>query len=458
MLDIIDYSLGWFNQNIGQFLLLFILIPTGLYYIFSLKFLNITKFWHAINIIRGKYDKKGDKGEVNHFKALATALSGTVGTGNIVGVSLAIYYGGPGAVFWMWVTGLLGMMVKYVECSLSLRYRRVNQDGSISGGPMYYMEDGLKSKLGRMAKVLALIFAFATIISTFGTGNLAQANSIADALYDNYQIPDWATGIVIAILVMLVTIGGIKRIAVVTSRLVPFMAVFYFFVSFFILAVFIKELPAALYLIVTDAFTGTAAVGGFAGSSFLFALRFGVARGIFSNEAGQGSAAIALAASKNNSPARTGLVSAIGPFIDTLIVCSLTALVIIVTGVWKSGIEGVGMTIDGFNTGFGEIGLFYAGEHIIAFTLTLFAFSTLLAWSYYGVKASEYLWGKKSVRVYLIIYGIFVFLGAVFETKLVWNFVDMALIFMSIPNLIAILLLSGEVKQYTKEYIKSLRK
>ncbi len=453
-MEVIDKALGFFNEQIGYYLLLFILIPTGIYYIFKLRFLNLTHFRHTINIIRGKYDDKKDVGEINHFRALSTALSGTVGTGNIVGVALAIFYGGPGAIFWMWVTGFLGMVIKYAECSLAVKYRRKNEDGSMSGGPMYYMEMGLKNRLGRFAKVLALIFAFATIISTFGTGNMAQAHSIADALSDNYHIPVWLTGLVIASVVMIVIIGGIRRISDVTSRLVPFMAIIYFLAAISVILISYDQIPAAFALIFTDAFTGTAAQGGFLGSAFIVTLRYGVARGIFSNESGQGSSAIAYAAAKTNSPAREGLVASIGPFIDTLCVCTLTALVIIVTGAWKSGIEGVGMTIEGMNTGLARIGIYHFGEHIVAGALLLFAFSTIIGWSYYGSKATEYLFGTKAVPYYFVLYGVVVFLGSVWSIDLVWNFVDMAVTFMGIPNLIALLLLSGVVRKYTSEYIK----
>ncbi len=249
----IDSVIQAYNEYVGGYAVLFLLIPTGLFFIFRLKFLNVTRLWHSIMVVAGKYDKPDDKGDVNHFKALTTALSATVGTGNIVGVSLAIYLGGPGAVFWMWVTGFLGMILKYAECTLSHKYRVFNSDGSVSGGPMYYMENGLKSKLGPFAKVLAIVFAVAAILCSLGTGNMAQANSMADALFTGYGIPVLWTGIVITGLVLLIVVGGLKRIAEVTSKLVPFMAVMYVGAALVILFIQYQEIPSAFSLIVTDA-------------------------------------------------------------------------------------------------------------------------------------------------------------------------------------------------------------
>jgi len=441
-----------YNEYIGVYLLLIMLIPTGIYFVFKFRFLHITKLWHSIKIISGKYDDPEDAGDISHFKALTTALSATVGTGNIVGVSLAIYWGGPGAIFWMWLTGFLGMMMKLVECTLSLKYRKVHEDGSVSGGPMYYMEIKLKEKLGVFAKILAVIFAVATIICSLGTGNMAQSNSIADAMFTNYNIPVWTTGIVVAGLVFLVIVGGIQRIAEVTSRLVPLMAVFYFLAAIAVILISIDRVPAAFQLIVHDAFTGTAMTGGFAGSSFFLALRWGVYRGLFSNEAGQGSAAIAHAAAKTKYPIREGLVASVGPMVDTLIICTMTALVIVLSGEWSSGVKGVGMTMAGFTTGLSQIGLGFLGKHIVAAGLILFALSTAISWSYYGDRAVGYLVGRKFVKPYRLVYCIFVFIGAVWGIDLVWSFVDMVITFMTIPNLIAILLLSPLLVKEIKDY------
>jgi AGCS family alanine or glycine:cation symporter len=409
---------------------------------------------HSFRIISGKYDRKEDAGDINHFRALTTALSATVGTGNIVGVALAIYFGGPGAVFWMWVTGLFGMMLKFVECTLSQKFRKINPDGSVSGGPMYYMEMGLKNMLGPFAKVLAIIFAIATVLCSFGTGNMAQSNSMADVLQESYHIPVAITGVFVTLMVLLVIVGGIKRIAHVTSRLVPFMAAFYLLAGLLIIGIYYKEIPATFYMIVTDAFTGTAATGGFIGAAFIVTLRYGVARGLFSNEAGQGSAAIAHSAAKTTYPVREGLVASVGPFIDTLIICTITALVIIMTGAWTEADKGVAMTVMAFETGLNKINLGFAASHIVALGLLMFAFSTMISWSYYGSKAAEYLLGQKWVVPYRYLYGLFVFLGAIWGIDLVWHFVDMVITFMTIPNLIALLLLTPVVNKEVKAYFK----
>lgn len=456
VIHFIDGIITGYNEFVGGYLLLFLLVPTGIYFAFRFKFLHITKFRHAVGIISGKYDKKEDIGDINHFKALTTALSATVGTGNIVGVALAIYYGGPGAIFWMWVTGFFGMMIKLVECTLSQKYRGVHADGTVAGGPMYYMEYGLKEKLGKYAKWLALVFAFATILCSFGTGNMAQSHSMADVIHTNYNIQTWISGLVITSLVLLVILGGIRRIAEVTSKLVPFMAFFYLLSAFIILFTFYKAIPEAFGMIVTAAFTNTAAKGGFLGAAFIIALRYGVARGLFSNEAGQGSAAIAHSAAKTKYPVREGLVASVGPFVDTIIVCTLTALVIIITGAWTSGQEGVEMTVTAFTSGLEVINMGQFAQHIVAAALVLFAFSTMISWSYYGSQATAYIFGWKHVTLYRILFGVFVFLGSLGKIDIVWHFVDMVITFMTIPNLIALLLLapvvSKEIKNYFSQY------
>ena len=456
-LETMDKMIVWYNDYVGGYAVLFLLIPTGLYFIFKLRFLNVWALPHAIKVVAGKYDKHGDEGDVNHFKALTTALSATVGTGNIVGVSLAIYFGGPGAVFWMWVTGFLGMILKYTECTLSHKYRSFNSDGTVAGGPMYYMEKGLKKKLGKGAKILALIFAGAVIIASMGTGNMAQANSISNAFYHTYGIENWITGLIISSLTLIIVIGGLKRIAEVTSLLVPFMAVLYIASALVVIGANYQNIPHSFYLIFHDAFTGTAAAGGFVGSTFIMTMLWGVRRGLFSNEAGQGSAPIAHAAAKTEYPAREGLVASLEPLIDTLIICTLTALLIIDTDAWKSGIQGVGMTVTAMDSGLGRLGLPNIGNHIVTIGLFLFAFSTIIAWSYYGATAAIYLFGEKSTKIYQFIFGIFVFLGSVWGLDLVWHFVDMAITFMAIPNLIALLLLAPVVMQETKYYFEKVK-
>jgi len=459
ILRAVDSVIQDYNEYIGGYAVLFMLIPTGLFFLFRLKFLNVTKLFHSVRIVAGKYDKAGDKGDVNHFKALTTALSATVGTGNIVGVSLAIYLGGPGAVFWMWVTGFLGMILKYTECTLSHKYRQFNSDGTVSGGPMYYMEYGLKKQLGRFAKVLAIIFAVAAVLCSLGSGNMAQANSMADALHTSYGVPVLWTGLVTTALVLLIVIGGLKRIAEVTARLVPFMAVLYVSAALLIILLEYDRIPSAFSLIFTDAFTGTAATGGFVGSTFMMTLIWGVRRGLFSNESGQGSAPIAHAAAKTQWPAREGLVASLEPLIDTLIICTLTALMIVLTGAWHlEGLDmGVTMTIRAMEIGLGKIGLDYFGTHIVSIGLMLFAFSTVISWSYYGTRAANYLFGEKAIKPYYYLYGLFVFFGSVWGIDIVWHFVDMVITFMTIPNLIAILLLTPVVVNETNKYFKAMK-
>ncbi len=455
-LEAIDSAIVAYNEYVGGFAVLLMLIPTGLFFIFKLRFLNVTRLGHSIGIVAGKYDKEGDKGDVNHFKALTTALSATVGTGNIVGVALAIGWGGPGAIFWMWVTGFLGMILKYTECTLSHKYRRFNSDGTVSGGPMYYMEFGLKHKLGKFAKVLAVIFAVAAVLCSLGTGNMAQSNSMAEALLGTYKIDKLISGAVIALLAMMVIVGGIKRIAEVTSRLVPFMAVVYVICALGIIVIEYDRIPYAFNIIFSDAFTGQAAVGGFFGSAFLMTLLMGVRRGLFSNEAGQGSAPIAHAAAKTEWPAREGLVASLEPLVDTLIICTLTALMIILTGAWELDKEGVRMTTRAMEIGLNRIGITGVGKHIVSGGLMLFAFSTIISWSYYGSRAVNYLFGEKYIKPYGYLYGAFVFLGSIWGLDLVWHFVDMVITFMTIPNLIALLFLAPVVVAETRKYFAAM--
>jgi alanine or glycine:cation symporter, AGCS family len=457
IINLLDSAIQWYNEYIGGYLILFLLIPTGIFFSIKFRFLQLRGFYHAIQIVAGKFDKKEEPGDVSHFKALSTALASTVGTGNIVGVALAIYYGGPGAMFWIWVTGFLGMMLKMVECTLSLKFRKKNSDGTVSGGPMYYMEIGLKYKLGKFAKILAIIFAFATILCSFGTGNMAQSNSMSEVLYSNYNIPLITSGLIIAILVFLIIVGGIQRIADVASKLVPFMAIVYFITTLTIILLYIDQIPSAMYFIVHDAFTGTAATGGFVGSAFIMTMVWGVRRGLFSNEAGQGSAPIAHAAAKTEYPMREGLVSSLEPFIDTLVICTLTALVVILTGAWQLGPEykGVKMTVKAFELGLDKIGLAFLAKHIIAGGLIMFAFTTVIGWSYYGTRATQYVFGDKAIKPYYYLYTIFVFIGAIWGLDMVWHFVDMVITFMTLPNLIAMILLTPVMKNEVNNYFKT---
>lgn len=451
-LEGLNNVISWYNDFVGGYLLLFLLVPAGIYFAIKFRFLHIRSFAHSFAILAGRFTKKGESGDVNHFKALTTALSATVGTGNIVGVALAIHWGGPGAVFWMWVTGFFGMMLKMVECTLGLKYRKFNPDGTVSGGPMYYMEHGLKDILGKHGKTLALIFAGAAVLCSLGTGNMAQSNSMTDVLNTTYNFPHWISGLVITGLVLLIIVGGLKRIAEVTSRLVPFMAAIYFLAALLVVIVNIENFIPAFGLIISDAFTGTAAAGGFAGSVFIITLTMGVRRGLFSNEAGQGSAAMAHAAARTQYPMREGLVASLEPFIDTMFICTLTAIVIVMTGAWQSGIEGVGMTVEAFTLGLDPINIGYMAPHIISVGLMLFAFSTIISWSYYGSRATQYLFGFKAIKKYYYVYALFVFFGSVWGLELVWNFVDMVITFMTIPNLIAIVLLAPVMKREIEKY------
>ncbi|GAB4325578.1 MAG: hypothetical protein Kow00127_18350 [Bacteroidales bacterium] len=323
---------------------------------------------------------------------------------------------------------------------------------------MYYMENGLKEKLGKFAKVLAVIFATATILCSLGTGNMAQSNSMAEALLGTYSVNKYLSGVVIAFLAMLVIVGGIRRIAEVTSRLVPFMAIVYFISAVAIILLEYDHIPNAFIMIFEDAFTGRAAAGGFFGSAFLMTMLMGVRRGLFSNEAGQGSAPIAHAAAKTEWSAREGLVAALEPLVDTIIICTLTALMIIVTGAWELDKEGVRMTTNAMEIGLGRIGIHGIGKHIVTGGLMLFAFSTVISWSYYGSRAVIYLFGEKYVKPYGYLYGLFVFLGSIWGLDLVWHFVDMVITFMTIPNLIALLLLAPVVVAETRKYFSAMEK
>jgi AGCS family alanine or glycine:cation symporter len=315
-----------------------LLLGTGIFLTIRMRFIQLRKVGHSLAVVAGYYDNPKDSGEINHFQALSAALSATIGIGNIAGVATAIHYGGPGALFWMWVTAIFGTTSKFVECTLSTHFRNVHPDGAVSGGPMYYIEKGMGSRW----KFLAVMFAICAVISSFGSGNSVQAFTVADSFRSDFGIPTWITGIVMATLVGLVIIGGIKRIGMVASRLVPFMSIVYFLGAVIVLFINAKFLPAAFTTIIHDAFTPRAGIGGFVGSTFTFTLIWGVKRGLFSNEAGQGSAPIAHAAAKTGEPVREGVVAMLGPYIDTLLICSLTGLVIITVGVWKDKkLEGV---------------------------------------------------------------------------------------------------------------------
>ena len=521
-------------------LLAVILLGTGLFVTLRLAFIQIRGFRHAIDITRGKYDNPEDQGDLKHFQALTTALSATVGIGNIAGVALAIRMGGPGALFWMWVTAFFGMALKYVECTLALQYRKINKDGSVSGGPMYYIEYGL----GKNWKWLAFLFAGFAAISSFGGGCMNQSNSLADVVQSEWGIPTVVSGLIFAAIVGAVIIGGIRRIGQVTSILAPTMALLYVAGALVILFINIGGIPSALSLIVTQAFAPESLVGGGVGS-FMMTLMWGVRRGLFSNEAGQGSAPIAHATAKTKEPVREGLVASLGPFIDTLVICTMTGLVIVTSGAYKDKVEQslqlsevkavlapqatdeslqelivarraagdgtvevssgrlVGASVfihDSFvegatfstggkpwsgslaiDAGSGalsapegttapairgvallngapltarafETGLSGLGKMIVTLAVILFAVSTGISWSYYGDRSIEYLFGARAIPIYRWAFIFFFFVGAVLPLNAVWAFGDVALGLMTLPNLIAVLLLTGGVVVATREY------
>ena len=523
----------------------YLLLGTGVVFTLYLGFPQIRYFAHAWRIVRGKYDRTGHDGDATHFQALTTAISGTVGTGNIGGVALAIFLGGPAALFWMWMTAFFGMTTKFVEVTLSHKYREKDVDGFIVGGPMYVMEKRLDMKW------LAVFFAVATVVSSFGAGNMPQSNNIAAGVEGAFGVPVWLTGLLLAALLGAVIIGGIRRIVQVAEYLVPFMAVVYVIGALAVIGVNLDQIVPSFGAVFADAFTGSAAVGGFLGASFAYAFNRGVNRGLFSNEAGQGSAPIAHAAARTDQPVSEGIVSILEPFLDTIVICTLTGLVILSSGVWtekhqnefetfdtqfvagrydenvaaeaesllahlsggaeverysgpvivQDGVPGLsldytllhnrsiaedvrytldgepfsgevtvaegritapdGITLDGrslihsvdltaeaFTRGaFGE-----AGRYIVSIGLVLFAFSTAVAWSYYGDRAMTYLFGVRSVVYYRFLYVIGFFLAAVIDTSLVWLISAITIVMMTLPNLFAILMLATEMKQAVADY------
>ena len=574
-MDNITDFLGKIAGYIWSVPLIILLLGTGLFFTIRLFGLQIRKMWHGFAIIAGRYDDPDDAGEVSHFQALCTALSATVGVGNIAGVATAIHFGGPGALFWMWVSAFFGMMTKYAECLLSLKYRTVHDDGSVSGGPMYYIERGL----GTRFKWLAMAFAFFCMVGTFGGGNMVQSNSMVIALTDNFQqkyennteidglnngqglsyvdgaeiriigkngiffdvelsearrveellllinnhqhnkgarivagispngksidIVDNShengefniveqngsnilhelgffdadgnlnkknettisttinkmllfriiAGLAISLIVGIVIIGGMKRIGKVAGTLVPVMAIIYVGGGLIILFLHIDAIPDAFYLIFKHAFSPTAATGGFAGAAVLYTITWGIKRAAFSNEAGMGSAPIAHAAAKTKEPVREGLVAMAEPLIDTIIICTITALVIIVTGAWKTNANSSVLTMNAFN-----IGLFGHGGIIVTIGLILFSVSTAISWSYYGDRCAEYLFGPGAILPYRLVFIGALSVGAITELSFVWNFSDVAFGLMFIPNLIAIIGLSGVVAALTKDYFSRKQK
>ncbi len=420
-----------------------LLVGTGVLMTLLVRAIQARRFLYAWNLISGKFDNPDDPGEITHFQALSAALSATIGTGNIAGVGTAVAMGGPGAVFWMWVTAVFGMALKYCECLLSLKFRLIHEDGSVSAGPMHYLERGLGQKW------LGWLFAFFAATASFGIGNMVQANSVAEPLHTAFGIPKLATGLVIGVLVFLVIVGGIKRIGQVASALVPFMCIFYVLGALIVIVRNIEAVPAALGLIFHDAMSGSAASGGFAGAAVSQAIRMGVARGVFSNEAGLGSAPIAHGAAQTEEPVREGLVAMLGPFIDTIVICTMTALVIVLTRAYTSGLTGADLTSRAFN-----MGLPVQGGYVVTFGLVLFAFSTAISWSYYGDRSVEYLFGPKMILPYRVFYCLLLPVGAAVELDTVWSISDIFNALMAWPNLIGLLCLSPVVVRSTREYFR----
>ncbi|GAA0428993.1 sodium:alanine symporter family protein [Virgibacillus salarius] len=419
---------------------LILIVGTGLYLTFRLGFLQFRTLPYALKLAfsPAKQDKKS-KGDISHYEALTTAMAATIGTGNIVGVATAVVLGGPGAVFWMWISALFGMATKYSEAILAVKYRVENSKGQMSGGPMYYLEKGLN------AKWLGIIFAIFGSIAAFGIGNMVQSNSVSDALQGTFNVPTWVTGIVLTILVGLVILGGIKSIGRITAFFVPIMALFYIIGGLIIMVMNIDLIPGVVGLIFEDAFTGSAIGGGILGT----VIRYGVARGVFSNEAGLGSAPIAAAAAKTDYPGRQALVSMTQVFIDTIIVCSITGITIVMADMYQGGLDGGDLTAASFAAFLGD-----TGGYIVTFGIILFAFSTLVGWSYYGEKCFAYLFNDKAIPIYRVVFVLAVLYGSMEKLDIVWGISDIMNALMAVPNLIGLLGLSGVVVYETKKFLK----
>lgn len=421
---------------------LILLFGTHLFLTFRLKIIQR----YLGKAIKLSFEKNGEgEGDVSHFGALTTALAATIGTGNIVGVSTAVAAGGPGAVLWMWLTGVLGIATKYAEAVLSVKYRVRQENGFMAGGPMYVLERGMNMKW------LGVLFAAFTAVAAFGIGNMVQANSIATMIHETFHISPWISGALMTVLTAVVILGGIKSIASACEKLVPFMAIFYVAGCLILLVMKWETLPETLVLILKSAFTGQAAVGGFLGAGMKEAIRYGIARGLFSNESGLGSAPIVAAAAQTKNPVRQALVSSTGTFWDTVVVCAMTGLVIVNSGEWTRGLNGASLTKAAFQD------FPVVGPVILTLGLLTFVFSTILGWSYYGEKAAEYLFGCKVIPVYRGLWVLAVMAGSVATLPVVWAFADIANAMMAFPNLISLIALSGVVAAETKQYLWDCR-
>ena len=439
-------------NNIDSFIwgppLLVLLVGTGILFTFKLGFLQITKLPKALKLIF--FAENNGNGDISSFGALCTALAATVGTGNIVGVATAIKAGGPGSLFWMWLAAFFGMATKYAEGVLAIKYRTKDKNGQISGGPMYYILNGM----GEKYKPLAVFFAFSGIlVALLGIGTFTQVNAITDAINGSFGIDPKLTGIILAILVALVVFGGLQSISKVSTKVVPFMSVAYILICLLILGTSFKQIPQAFVLIIKSAFNPTAAFGGFLGATVSMAIRNGIARGVFSNESGLGSAPIAAAAAKTEWPAEQGLISMTGTFIDSLVICTLTGLSLILSGVWQSDLNGAIMTQAAFASIFPTIGPLF-----LTISLSLFAFTTILGWSYYGERCFEFLFGVKCINGYRATFVIMVLLGSFLKLEVVWIIADIVNGLMALPNLIALIFLSSVVVAETKLYMNHLNK
>lgn len=431
----------------GPFLLIPLLLGTGVYLTIRLGGLQFRKLGAALRLLFGGASEEDADGDVSHYQALTTALAATVGVGNIAGVATAISLGGPGAVFWMWVTALLGMATKYSEAFLGVRFRTADDRGGMNGGPQHYLARAIPGPIGT---ALSVAFALFALVASFGIGNMTQVNTVATQLQGSLGVAPWLTGVVLVVATALAVIGGIKSIGRITAFFVPIMIVFYVLAALVVLALNIGQLLPALGLIISDAFTGTAATGGFVGAGVASAIQFGVARGIFSNESGLGTAGIAAAAARTDHPVRQGLVSMTQTFIDTIIVVSMTGLVIVATGAWQlPGLAGSQITSAAFDLGLpGDW-----GHYLVTMAVIFFAYSTVLGWEYYGERNAERLWGIRAVPVYRIVFTLVIFVGATIQLNTVWTFSDIANGLMALPNLIGLLICGGLVARETRAYL-----
>jgi AGCS family alanine or glycine:cation symporter len=448
MLDTISAANSWLNGYVWGWPMIVLLVGTGLLLTIVTGGAQFRYLGFALREVLGKITQKSTAaGEVSPFQAVATALASTVGVGNIAGVATAISIGGPGALFWLWVSGVLGMCTKFAEIVVAIHYREPDANGQMRGGAMYVLRKGLGMPW------LGTIFAGLVALAAFGIGNMVQSNSVASSLQASFGVSPSITGLILAIVTASVILGGIKRIGQFTEYLVPFMAVFYLAGGLFILVRFASELPAAISLVMSSAFSGAAATGGFAGSTVMLAMRYGIARGLFSNEAGLGSAPLVHAAARTDHPVRQGLYGIFEVFVDTILVCTTTGLAILVTGVWSGGTTGAELAGQAFSVGLPGTW----GNIVVTTSLVLFAFSTVIGWSYYGETAIVYLFGPKAATPYKLAWLIFIYLGAVGSLHLVWDVADTLNGLMAIPNLVAVLASIGLVRRLTREFFSQSR-